>query len=104
MGQLVQMMYESRSIDTFKSLWSEEKDAEKWSELLHACYWERSYERVGGDFGNMENPPIDVERLLYLEELINFLEGEGIKAKNDAPRTKIPPEFIAAQAAIKGMK
>ena len=45
------------------------------------CYCEESYESVGGDFGYMENPPINHERLAYLEKLIDFLESNGIVEK-----------------------
>jgi len=84
---LIDMMFEGSSIDSFKSLWDKDNDAEKWSELLHMCYWEQSYERAGGDEGYLDNPPINAERLNYLEELIKFLEESGIKALNDSPRT-----------------
>ena len=82
---MIDMMYGRESIETFKTLWEKEKDPEKWSELLHMCYWEVSYERVGGDEGYPDNPPINVERIKYLEELIGFLEEVGIRAVNDAP-------------------
>ncbi len=60
----------------------------KWSELLHMCYWEQSYEGVGGDEGYLEDHPINEKRLKYLEELIDFLEQSGVQAINNAPRTK----------------
>lgn len=82
---LIDMMYDSEDIETFKSLWQQDKDLEKWGELLHSCYWEESYESVGGDEGYLENPPINVKRLDYLHELIAFLEGVGIQAENDVP-------------------
>lgn len=85
---LVDMMFESESIDTFKSLWDKDKDAKKWSELLHSCYWEQSYESVGGDEGYLDDPPINKKRLKYLEELIDFLEKAGVQTINDAPKTK----------------
>ncbi len=85
---LIDMLFDrEESIDTFKSLWDKDKGLEKWSDLLHMCYWELSYERVGGDEGYLEAPPINVDRIKYLEELIDFLEKSGIKAVNDAPRT-----------------
>ena len=84
---MIDMMYGSESIETFTTLWEKEKDPEKWSELLHMCYWEVSYERVGGDEGFLDNPPINVTRIEYLEELINFLEQSGVQAINDAPKT-----------------
>ena len=46
---LIYMMFESTDIDTFKLLWAKDKDAKKWSELLHSCYLQQSYESVGGD-------------------------------------------------------
>ena len=33
------------------------------------CYCEESYESVCGDEGYLDNPPINHERLAYLEEL-----------------------------------
>ena len=85
---LIDMMFDGESIDTFKSLWDKDKDAEKWSELLHMCYWEVSYERVGGDEGYLDNPPINVAKIKYLEELIKFLDELGVQAINDAPQAK----------------
>ena len=83
---MIHMMYGSESIETFKALWEQDKDLEKWSQLLHSCCWELSYERVGGDEGYLENPPINTERIAYLEELITFLENAGVKAPNNAPK------------------
>ncbi len=85
---LIDMMFESTDIDTFKLLWGKDKDAKKWIKLLHSCYWEQSYESVGGDEGYLDNPPINVKRIKYLEELIDFLEKLGVRAINDDPRTK----------------
>lgn len=85
---LIDMMFDSESIETFKSLWEKDKELEKWSELLHSCYWEESYESVGGDEGYLENPPINYKRLEYLKSLIAFLEGVGIRAENNAPKIK----------------
>ena len=82
---MIHMMYGNESIETFKALWEQDEDLEKWSQLLHSCYWELSYTRAGGDEGYLENPPINVERIKYLEELIGFLEEVGIRAVNDAP-------------------
>lgn len=85
---LIDMMFESTDIDTFKLLWDNDNDAKKWSELLHMCYWEQSYESVGGDEGYLEDPPINEKRLKYLEELIDFLDQSGVRAINNAPQTK----------------
>ena len=82
---LIDMMFESTDIDTFKLLWGKDNDVKKWSELLHSCYWEQSYESVGGDEGYLDDPPINEKRLKYLEELITFLEESGVKAVNDSP-------------------
>ena len=82
---MIHMMYGSESIETFKALWEQDKDLEKWSQLLHSCYWELSYTRAGGDQGYLDNPPINMERIKYLEELIGFLEEVGVRAVNDAP-------------------
>lgn len=82
---MIHMMYGSECMETFKALWEKEKDPEKWSQLLHACYWELSYARAGGDEGYLDNPPINLERIKYLEELIGFLREAGIQAVNDAP-------------------
>lgn len=82
---LICMMLSSENINTFKTLLKNDDDLNKWSELLNMCYWERSYESVGGDEGYRKNPPINTKRLHYLEELISFLEHSGIEAENDAP-------------------
>ena len=82
---LIDMMFASTDIGAFKILFEKDKDPKKWSELLHMCYWEQSYESVGGDEGYLENPPINEKRLKYLGELIGFLEGLGIEAVNDSP-------------------
>ena len=82
---LIHRMFDSESIETFKALWEKEKDSEKWSQLLHSCYWELSYTRAGGDHGHLDNPPMNTARITYLEELIGFLEGVGTQAVNDAP-------------------
>ena len=82
---LIDMMFDSEDIEIFKTLWEYDNDLSKWSELLHSCYWEESYESVGGDEGYLENPPINHKRLEYLKSLIAFLEGVGIQAENDAP-------------------
>ena len=76
---LIDMMFGSESIDTFKSLWDQDKGLEKWSELLRMCYQEVSYERAGSDEGYLDNPPINVTRIKYLEELIKFLEQSGVQ-------------------------
>ena len=76
---LVHMMFDGSSIDSFRTLWNQDKDAEKWGYLLHMCYCEDSYERVGGDYGDSENFPIHEKRLHYLGELIFFLEELGIE-------------------------
>ena len=39
-----------------------------------------------GDDGNLENPPINVERLNYLRELITFFGEMGIQAIDNAPK------------------
>ena len=82
---LIDMMFESTDIDTFKLLFENDKDPKKWSKLLHLCYWEQSYVSVGGDEGYLANPPINEKRLEYLRKLIEFLEGAGIEAVNDSP-------------------
>ena len=52
----------------------------EWGTLLRMCYCEESYESVGGDFGDEENPPINYGRLVYLKRLIRLLESKGIVA------------------------
>jgi hypothetical protein len=74
---LIDMMFDGCPIEEFQQLW-ESKENLDWGELLHMCYCEESYESVGGDEGYLENPPINHERLAYLEELIAFLEDKGI--------------------------
>ena len=82
---MLYLMYGSESIETFKALWEKDRVPEKWSQFLHSCYWELSYARAGGDQGYLDNPPINMERINYLQELIGFLEEVGIQVINDAP-------------------
>ena len=42
---------------------------------------ERSYESVVGNEGYKKNPPINHERIEYLESSINILESNGISIK-----------------------
>lgn len=77
---LIDMMFDSRPIEEFQQLW-ESKENLDWGELLHMCYCEESYESVGGDEGYLDVPPINHERLTYLEKLIAFLESHGIEEK-----------------------
>ena len=83
---LISMMLSNENINTFKTLFKNDHDFKKWSELLNTRYLERSYESVGGDEGYLENPSINTKRLHYLEELISFLENSGIEAENNAPQ------------------
>ena len=76
---LIDMMFDSASIEEFESLWNIDNDNKKWGDLLYMCYNEKSFVRAGGDDGYKENPPICYERLEYLEELIKFLEELGVK-------------------------
>jgi len=75
------MMFRNEPIETFEKLLEEGNDNLEWGSLLHMCYWEESYESVGGDEGYKKNPPINHKRLKYLEELICFLESNGIEEK-----------------------
>ncbi len=75
---LIDMMFASEPIDKFKKLWAVEKDIEKWQRLLYMTCCEDSYVSVGGDEGYLENPPINYERIEYLEELIAFLKSKGL--------------------------
>ena len=76
---LIDMMFDSKPIEEFEKLWKDRTCDAGWSELLHMSYCEQSYISVGGDEGHLENPTIDHKRLAYLEKLIAFLEGKGIK-------------------------
>ncbi len=76
---LIDMMFENSNIEDFKNLWNRDRDTKKWGRLLSMCYCEESYESVGGDDGDLDNPSINFERLKYLEHLIDFLENLGIK-------------------------
>ena len=78
--KLIDMMFDSRPIEEFQQL-LESKENLDWGELLNMCYCEESYESVGGDEGYLENPPINHERLSYLEQLIAFLKEKGIEEK-----------------------
>lgn len=77
-GYLIYMMFDSVPIEKFIRLWDVEKDIKKWQQLLHMTCCEDSYESVGGDEGYLDNPPINHERIKYLEELIAFLESKGL--------------------------
>ncbi|MBQ6907369.1 MAG: hypothetical protein IJQ28_03230 [Clostridia bacterium] len=87
---LIFMMFHSKPISDFERIFKDGENTQVWEELLHMCYWEFSYESVGGDKGYLENPPINSKRLEYLENLIKFLEMKGIKAENTAPKFKRP--------------
>ena len=78
--KLIDMMFDSCPIEEFQQLW-ESKENLDWGKLLHMCYCEESYESVGWDEGYLENPPINHERLAYLEQLISFLEDKGIEER-----------------------
>lgn len=75
---LLTMMFGSEPMENFKKRLESGEDSD-WGFLLHMCYMERSYESVGGDNGFMEKPPINFKRIEYLDELIEFLEHNGIK-------------------------
>ena len=79
--ELIDLMFESKPIEVFQKLFTENRENFDWSELLYMCNCEESYESVGGDEGYLDNPPINQERLKYLEALIKFLEDNGIKAE-----------------------
>ena len=78
---LVDMMLAEEPIDKFQKLWSVEDNTDAWRQLLNMTCWEVGYERVGGDEGYLENPPINYERIKYLEELIVFLTSKGLADK-----------------------
>ena len=75
---LIDMMFESKPIEEFEELLKLGTQGYEWGELLRMCYCEESYESVGGDEGYMLNPPINHERLTYLNQLIALLESHGI--------------------------
>lgn len=87
---LIDMIFSSEPILKFKQIFRKNEQTQAWEQLLHMCYWEFSYECVGGDEGYLENPPINYERLKYLEELIYFLEENGVKTENTAPKVECP--------------
>ena len=76
---LIDMMFEGRSINEFEVLLHTENTELEWGHLLHLSRFEKSYEEVGGDCGDEKDPPINRERIEYLEKLIAFLELNGIK-------------------------
>ena len=76
---LVYMMFGGEPIETFERLLDEGHTELEWGWLLHMSYYEHSYASVGGDYGYMENPPINYERIEYLDKLIDLLETRGIK-------------------------
>ena len=75
---LIDMMLNNRPIEEFAELFESEAEL-SWGMLLHMCYCEESYESVGGDYGDEDDPPINRERLSYLEGLIAFLEEKGVE-------------------------
>ena len=77
--ELIDLMFESKPIEKFQKLFTENREDFDWSKLLHMCYCEESYESVGGVEGYLDNPPINYERLVYLKRLITFLEDNGVK-------------------------
>ena len=81
-GDLMDMMFDNKPIEDFEKLLKSGDTVFDWGQLLHMCYMEQSYERVGGDFGDEENPPINHERLAYLAILIDYLKSNGIKESN----------------------
>ena len=76
---LIDMMFESKPIGEFGKILKSGNAELDWGSLLHMCYMEESYERVGGDLGYEETPLINHERLAYLSALIDFLERNGIR-------------------------
>ena len=78
-NKLIDMMFEGKPIEAFERIMKSEGTQLEWGALLHMCYCEESYERVGGDEGYKENPPINKKRIAYLSDLIAFLESNGIK-------------------------
>jgi len=77
---LIRMMFEGRPPEEFERLLKHGSIELEWGQLLHMCYLEESYERIGGDSGYTDAPPINHERLSYLEALIAFWEQNGITA------------------------
>ena len=80
-SDLIHMMFRSEPIEVFAKILEENNSDLEWDKLLDMSYCERSYESVGGDEGYKKNPPINHERIEYLESLINFLESNGIAIK-----------------------
>lgn len=78
---LVYMMFNSAPIEEFEKLFEADNTNLDWSQLLNMCYGEESYESVGGDYGNEDDPPINHEKLEYLAKLIDYLESRGITVK-----------------------
>ena len=76
---LTDMMFRNEPLENFRELLRNNRDTFDWGYLLHMCYCEESYESVGGDFGDEDNPPINHERIAYLKKLIEFLEDNGIE-------------------------
>ena len=74
---LVMLMYENEPLETFEKLLNEDIPEEEWNELFRKCCIEESYESVGGDYGDEDDPPINHKRLAYLSKLIAFLKEKG---------------------------
>ncbi len=79
---LVEMMFDGEPIETFEKLLKAGENFLGWDELLRMCYCEESYESIGGDFGDEDDPSMNHERVAYLERLIAFLEQNGVRTKN----------------------
>lgn len=80
-SDLVYMMFENEPIEMFEKIMEVENTEFQWDQLLDMCYTEKIYESVGGDYGDEDNPPINYDRIEYLNKLIDFLEQSGVKTE-----------------------
>lgn len=75
---LTDMMFERKPIEDFYSKLQQIDNQSEWSDFLHLCYFERKYLKAGGDLGYLDDPPIDKDGIVYLDQLIGFLKDNGV--------------------------
>lgn len=76
--ELSSMMLDSYPLNKFFPLIDRCEDTDALFKLLDFTLMELCYELVGGDHSFMEKPPINQERIAYLEELSQYLQAKGV--------------------------
>ena len=95
---LIDMMFCEEPLEAFQELLRNNCDDLDWGYLLHMCYCEESYESVGGDFGDEDNPPFNYERPDYLKKFINST------ARITTPATPVLTKTAAAEKLNERLK